>query len=421
MMRLAARRCTRRKSTRCFSAVLEDVVIGSVARTPIGAFCGGLSMMPPQKLGAFAMGAAMRRAGLDPEEVEMVVFGHALTAGCGSNTVRQAALLAKIPSTVECFGVAMGCASGMKAITVAAQAIAMGQVDVAVAGGMESMSQVPYFLRHARRGGYNYGHGTLEDAAIVDGLWDSSSDCHLSACVEHTIQEMGLDRGAQDRYALQSYQRAANAWQRGAFDLEVAPVRVKNPRATPGSEGMEKRSMIVSVDEEYSRMKLDEMAKAPPCFQEDGTITAGNASSLNDGAAAVVLLSSTRAREMGIPPLARVASFADQAVDPLHVAKAPSAAISKALSAARMSSVHFYEIHETFGAVALVNMQLLDLDPTRVNINGGAVALGHPLGASGARIVVTLVGVLTQQDAETGCAAICSTGGGATAIVIERR
>eukprot|EP00435_Cladocopium_sp_Y103_P056714 s512_g19.t1 len=382
--------------------------------------CNGLSLISAPKLASFALGAAMRRAGLEPMEVEMVVLGHALPAGCGANSARQAALLAEVPATVDCFGVNKGCASGMKALTLAAQAIAMGQVDVALAGGMESMSQVPYFLRHARRGGYHYGHGTLEDAAVVDGLWDSSSDCHLSACVEETMEELALDRAACDRYALSSYRRSCDAWQRGAFDLEVAPLRVKNPRAQ-GRDSMEKRSLIISVDEEYSRMKLDDIAKAPPIFQEDGRITAGNASSLNDGAAALVLMSAARARDMGVSPMARVVSFADAALEARHVAKAPSAAVLKAMQAARMTTVNFYEIHETFAAVALANMQLLDLDPSRVNVNGGAVALGHPLGASGARIVATLLSVLTQQDAETGCAAICSTGGGATAMVIERR
>ncbi|CAK9090170.1 Acetyl-CoA acetyltransferase [Durusdinium trenchii] len=351
--------------------------------------------MPVHRLGAAALGAAVRRAGLEPHEVEMVLMGHAMTAGCGSHTARQAAHAAELPATVDCTGVNKGCASGLKAITLAAQAIAMGQVDVALCGGMESMSQVPYFLRHARRGGYHYGHGTLEDSALSDGLWDATSNCHLSSCVEHTVEELGLNRAAQDRYALESYAKAAKAWQQGAFDLEVAPVRVKNPAAE--RDAMEKRSIIMSVDEEYSRMKLDRMAQAPPIFQEDGTITAANASSLNDGAAALVLISEPRARDLGITGLARICAFADAAVEPRHVAKAPAAAIGRALSAARMNTVNFYEIHETFSAVALANMQLLDLDPSRVNVNGGAVALGHPIGASGARIVATLLSVLTQQ------------------------
>ncbi|CAK9107795.1 unnamed protein product [Durusdinium trenchii] len=404
---------------RSIAGIPREVVVASAARTPIGAFCGALSLMPVHRLGAAALGAAVRRAGLEPHEVEMVLMGHAMTAGCGSHTARQAAHAAELPATVDCTGVNKGCASGLKAITLAAQAIAMGQVDVALCGGMESMSQVPYFLRHARRGGYHYGHGTLEDSALSDGLWDATSNCHLSSCVEHTVEELGLNRAAQDRYALESYAKAAKAWQQGAFDLEVAPVRVKNPAAE--RDAMEKRSIIMSVDEEYSRMKLDRMAQAPPIFQEDGTITAANASSLNDGAAALVLISEPRARDLGITGLARICAFADAAVEPRHVAKAPAAAIGRALSAARMNTVNFYEIHETFSAVALANMQLLDLDPSRVNVNGGAVALGHPIGASGARIVATLLSVLTQQDATTGCAAIGNVGGGATALVLDRR
>ncbi|CAJ1344936.1 unnamed protein product [Effrenium voratum] len=239
---------------------------------------------------------------------------------------------------------------------------------------------------------------------------------HLGSCVEHTVQEMGISREEQDRYAVSSYRRAAEAWKRGAMDAEVAPLRVKNP----AQDGLEKRTLIFSVDEEYSRLKLDSARHLPPVFQEDGTITSANASSLNDGAAAVVLLSEDKAREMGVTSLARIVSFADFGVEPLHFAKAPSAAIRKAMQAARMNSVNFYEIHESFAAVVLANMSLLDLDISRVNVNGGAVALGDPMGASGARILTTLLHVLTQQDAETGCAAIANGGGGATAIIIER-
>ncbi|CAK9090140.1 Acetyl-CoA acetyltransferase [Durusdinium trenchii] len=461
--------------------------------------------MPVHRLGAAALGAAVRRAGLEPHEVEMVLMGHAMTAGCGSHTARQAAHAAELPATVDCTGVnkgngktsrkvlehpVEGCASGLKAITLAAQAIAMGQVDVALCGGMdpwpslrgigrpgdsdgrvadeesssnvlkrkESMSQVPYFLRHARRGGYHYGHGTLEDSALSDGLWDATSNCHLSSCVEHTVEDMpklrktaalvwaivwelGLNRAAQDRYALESYAKAAKAWQQGAFDLEVAPVRVKNPAAE--RDAMEKRSIIMSDARIWDGLGPAFGSPSPALagtlrlhssnggfrdlidgaidLQEDGTITAANASSLNDGAAALVLISEPRARDLGITGLARICAFADAAVEPRHVAKAPAAAIGRALSAARMNTVNFYEIHETFSAVALANMQLLDLDPSRVNVNGGAVALGHPIGASGARIVATLLSVLTQQDATTGCAAIGNVGGGATALVLDRR
>ncbi|CAJ1403993.1 unnamed protein product [Effrenium voratum] len=395
---------------------MRSVVLAAAARTPMGSFGGQLSQVPVQRLGGFAMGAALRRAGVEPQEVEMVLMGHALPGACGLNPTKRAAMLAEIPANVDCTSVNKACASGLKAVTLAAQSIAMGEVDVAVAGGMESMSRAPYFLRHARQGGYRYGHGMLEDAALSDGLWDASHDMHLGSCVEHTVQEMGIAREEQDRYAVSSYRRAAEAWKRGAMDAEVAPLRVKNP----AQDGLEKRTLIFSVDEEYSRLKLDSARHLPPVFQEEGTITSANASSLNDGAAAVVLLSEDKAREMGVTSLARIVSFADFGVEPLHFAKAPSAAIRKAMQAARMNSVNFYEIHESFAAVVLANMSLLDLDISRVNVNGGAVALGDPMGASGARILTTLLHVLTQQDAETGCAAIANGGGGATAIIIER-
>ena len=329
----------------------QDVVIVSAARTPIGSFCGGLAPLAATRLSAAAIGAAIRRAGIEPHEVDMVMLGQTLPAGCGQNAARQASLLADIPASVDCTSINKACASGLKAVVLAAQAIAMGQSDVAVAGGMENMSQAPYIARHARRGGYHYGHGVLEDIALLDGLWDAINDCHLGACAEHTIQEMAISREDQDRFTISSYRRAADAWKRGAMDGEVAPVRVKNPSA---KTDMEKRSVIVSVDEEYARLKLDTVAALPPVFDEDGTITAASASSLNDGAAALVLMGAERARDLGVSPVARIVSFADHAMEPLHFAKAPSAAIRAAMKAARMSSINFYEIHETFAAAALL-------------------------------------------------------------------
>lgn len=256
------------------------------ARTPIGAFCGALKALPAPRLGALAMAAALRKAKVEPGEVEAVYFGQALPAGCGQHAVRQASLLAELPPVVDCTGINKACASGLKAIAVAAQAIALGLCDVAVAGGMESMSQAPYLLKQARTGGYHYGHGALEDSALLDGLWDATADCHMGACAEKLARDMGIQRSEQDSYAISSYRRAADAWQRGAMDLEVAPVSVRN--AAP-RDSMDRKMLVISTDEEYPRLSIDSVAGLPPIFDEDGTITAASASSLNDGAAAVVL------------------------------------------------------------------------------------------------------------------------------------
>lgn len=396
----------------------RDVLIAGAARTPIGGFCGALAALPAKDLGSSAVGMALRRAKIEPDEVDAFFFGQALPAGCGQNAARQVAMQADIPPVVDCTGINKACASGLKAVAIAAQAIALGMAEVAVAGGMESMSQVPYLLRQARTGGYYYGHGMLEDCALQDGLCDAVSQNHMGLCVEGTAREMGISREEQDRHTITSYRRAANAWQRGAFDTEVAVIRVANPDKQRDS--LEQKVLVVSVDEEYSRVDINTVAALPPIFDEAGTITAASASSLNDGAAALVLISAERARELGVQAAARIVAFADHGVEPGNFALAPSGAVRRCLRAAGMSTVDFHEIHEAFAAVALANMRLLDLDPSRVNLHGGAVALGHPLGASGARILCTLLSVLEQQDAQTGCASIANGGGGATAMILER-
>jgi len=396
----------------------RDVLIAGAARTPIGGFCGALAALPAKDLGSSAVGMALRRAKIEPEEVDAVFFGQALPAGCGQNAARQVAMHAGIPPVVDCTGINKACASGLKAVAVAAQAIALGMAEVAVAGGMESMSQVPYMLRQARTGGYYYGHGMLEDCVLQDGLCDALSQNHLGLFVERTAREMGISREEQDRHTIASYRRAANTWQRGAFDKEVAVVRV--PNASGQRDSLEQKVLVVSVDEEYSRVDIKTVAALPPIFEEAGTITAASASSLNDGAAALVLVSAERARELGVQAAARIVAFADHGVEPGNFTVAPSGAVRRCLRAAGMSTVDFHEIHEAFAAVTLANMRLLDLDPSRTNINGGAVALGHPLGASGARILCTLLSVLEQQDAQTGCASIANGGGGATAMILER-
>lgn len=397
----------------------REVCIAGSARTPIGAFCGSLAALPAPRLGAAAISAALRRAKVEPEEVDAVVMGQALPSGCGQNAVRQAALLAEIPPSADCTGINKACASGLKAVAVAAQMVALGLVDVVVAGGMESMSNAPYLLRQARMGGYHYGHGTTEDSALHDGLWDALNQCHLGTLAEGTAQKMGFSREEQDRYTIESYRRAADAWQRGAMDLEVAPIRVKSHLAR---DSMERKTMNVTTDEDYSRLRIDTVAKLPPLFAEGGSVTAASASSLNDGAAAVVLVSAERARDLGIRTPARVVAFADHGMEPADFALAPSGAIRRALQFSGMSasSVDFHEIHEAFAVVAMANAHAMELDPTRLNVNGGAVALGHPLGASGARILCTLLSILEQRGASTGCASIANGGGGATALIVER-
>lgn len=395
----------------------REVLVASAMRTPIGTFCGTLANMPAPQLAGIAISAALRRANIDPEEVDSVVLGQALPSGCGQNVCRQAAMKAGLPAGVDCVSVNKACASGLRAVTMAAQTIALGLADVVVACGVESMSLAPYLMRHVRTGGYRYGHGLLEDVVLQDGLFDSVNGCHMGQVAEKTAQKMGITREMQDAFTVESYRRAADAWQSGAMDREVAVVRVRN---TDVHDPMHSKVLPMTTDEEYSRFNVDTVASLPPVFDENGTITAASASSLNDGAAAVVLFSAERAKDMGIGSMARVVSFADHGVEPEDFSLAPNGAIRRALHGARMATVDFHEIHEAFAVVPLVNAHLLDLDPSRVNVNGGAVALGHPLGASGARILCTLLHALEQRDAVSGCASIANGGGGATAVIVER-
>lgn len=397
------------------------VHIAGCARTPIGAFCGSLAGLSAQRLGAAAISAALRKAGLEPEEVDAVVMGQALPAGCGQNPVRQAAMLAGIPPAADCTGISKGCASGLKAVAIGAQMIATGQADVVITGGMESMSQAPYYQRNTRTSGLRYGHSVMEDACLLDGLTDPFEKCHLGVLAEAAAREFGITREDQDRYTISSYRRAADAWQRGGMDLEVAPVRVAAGGPSTGSVAADQgKANIVSCDEDYSRLRIDTVASLPPVFEDDGTITAASASSLNDGAAVIVLISQEKAKYLDlVNVVGRVASFADQGCEPTAFAKAPAGAVRKALAAAGRSSVEYYEIHETFAVVPIINAHLLDLDHSRMNVNGGGVSLGHPIGASGARILCTLMSVLDQRSAGSGCAAIGNGGAGATALVVE--
>eukprot|EP00386_Alphamonas_edax_P000638 GDKI01001987.1.p1 GENE.GDKI01001987.1~~GDKI01001987.1.p1 ORF type:complete len:413 (+),score=94.99 GDKI01001987.1:94-1332(+) len=409
---------------RCSRAVLSagkflprDVCIVSVARTPIGAFQGSLQSQSAAKLGATAISNAVKRAKIDPSDVEGVVMGHVLSGGCGQAPARQAAIGAKIPTSVDVYAVNKVCASGLKSVALAAQTIALGHADIMVAGGMESMSQAPFMLSKARQGGYKYGHGQLEDAIITDGLWDPYNDIHMGKCAEKTARDYALSRVEQDNYAVSSYKRAADAWKSGAMGREVCGVRLPvDKRASPSDPD----HIVVEEDEQYKKLKLDKVAGLKPAFEKDGTITAANASALNDGAAAVVLMSHDKAKSLGLQPLARVLSFADAAIEPIDFPIAPATAVKRALKSAGLSKVDVHEINEAFATVVLANMKLLNVDHSNVNLHGGAISLGHPLGASGTRILCTLLSVMQSHDMTTGCASICNGGGGASAMIIER-
>lgn len=388
---------------------MNEVYIISAVRTPIGSFGGSLASISATQLGAIAIRGAVERAGIDPGQVQEVFMGNVLSANLGQAPATQAVRFAGLPD-IPSTTINKVCASGAKAIMLAAQSIALGQNDIVVAGGMESMSNVPYYLDKARNG-YRLGNGQITDGLIKDGLWDVYNDYHMGSAAELCATECNISREDQDAYAIESYTRSQKAAAEGKFRDEIVPVEIRNKKG---------EITLVRDDEEINAVKFEKIPSLKPVFQKDGTVTAANASTLNDGAAALVLMSRKKAEELGLKPLARIISYADAQQAPEWFTTAPSRAIPAALSRAGMDSseVDFYEINEAFSVVSLANNKLLKLDPSRVNVNGGAVSLGHPLGASGARIIVTLIHVLKQNDAKTGVAGICNGGGGASAIVI---
>ncbi|EEQ97737.1 conserved hypothetical protein [Perkinsus marinus ATCC 50983] len=383
---------------RALSLPRSAVIVG-YARTPIGSFLGRLSSFKAPQLGAHAITRALAQAKVDVGEVDQVIMGHVLSAACGQAPARQAALAAKLPSSTNVMSVNKVCSSGMKAVSMAAASIAIGEADVIVAGGMESMSNTPHALTEARSGGYKYGHGQLVDLVLRDGLWDVYNDIHMGKCAEKTVKEFGITREEQDDYAIQSYQRAAAAWSRGKMKNEAFPVEV--PSTVKGGE-----PKIFYSDEEFTNLKIERVAAVRPAFLKDGTITAANASKLNDGAAALVVVSEEFSREQGLTPLARIISWADFEQDPIDYSLSPAGAARVALQRAGMTTkdVDVWEINEAFSSVAIANMRLLELDPSRVNVDGGAVALGHPIGASGARLVGTLSRILGHHSHNTSTA-----------------
>jgi acetyl-CoA C-acetyltransferase len=391
---------------------MNEVYIISAVRTPLGSFGGKLSTLTAVELGSIAIKGAIQKAGIDPKDVQEVLMGNVISANLGQAPARQAAIGAGIGYHVPCTTINKVCASGMKAVMFAAQSIMTGQNDVVVAGGMESMSNVPYYVPKARFG-YKYGNAELLDGLVKDGLFEVYYKFPMGNCADHTAKEMKISREEQDAYAIQSYTRAAEAWKKGAFKEEVVPVEL---------QGRKGETMLIDEDEEYKNVFFDKIPSLKPVFEKDGTVTAANASTMNDGASALVLMSKEKADALGLKPIARILGFADVAQDPLWFTTAPALAIPKAIKHAGITAkdVDFYEINEAFSAVAIANQRELDIDPTKLNVYGGAVSLGHPLGASGARIITTLNSVLHQESGKIGVAGICNGGGGASAIVIEK-
>lgn len=390
---------------------MKEVFIVSAVRTPMGSFMGSLSTVPATKLGATAVKGALDKIGLAPENVQEIYMGNVLQAGEGQAPARQVALGAGLSINTPSTTVNKVCASGMKAVTMAAQAIKAGDADVIVAGGMENMSLVPHYYN--ARVATKLGDIKMQDGMVLDGLTDVYNKVHMGVCAEKCAVDYNITREDQDNFAVESYKRSAKAWSEGKFNEEIVPVSIPQRKGEP---------VIFAEDEEYKAVNFDRISTLPTVFKkEDGTVTAANASTLNDGASALILVSKEKMEELGLKPLAKIVSYADAAQEPENFTTAPAKALPIALKKAdlEVSDIDFFEFNEAFSVVGLANNKILGLDAAKVNVNGGAVALGHPLGSSGSRIIVTLINVLKQNNAKYGAAAICNGGGGASAIVIE--
>lgn len=390
----------------------REVVIVGAARTPIGSFLGTLSAVPAPRLGAVAIKAALKRAGVDPAQVDEVVMGNVLQAGVGQAPARQAAIFAGLPDSTPCWTMNKVCGSGLKSVISATQAIALGDAEVVVAGGMESMSSTPYYSRSLRTGA-RMGNAELVDGMVSDGLWDVYNQVHMGVCAEDCAARHGISRATQDEYALESTRRAVEAQKQGLFKAEIVPVEI---------EGRKGEKTVVADDEGPKTARPDKIPSLKPVFKKDGTVTAANASSINDGAAAVVLMSAERAKKDGRPVLARVTAWGGAARAPMQFTDAPADAVKKVLGRAGLSTkdVDLWEINEAFAVVSVVNNRLLELDSRTVNVRGGAVVLGHPIGASGTRILVTLLHAMKDEGKKRGLASLCIGGGEAVALVVER-
>ncbi len=392
-------------------AAIRDVVIVSAARTPIGSFLGSLSGVPAPQLGAAAIKSALERAGVDGADVSECIMGCVLPAGVGQAPARQAALGAGLPVGVECLTINKVCGSGLKSVMLAAQAIALGDADIIVAGGMENMSSAPHYLLGSREGA-KMGDWKMKDGMVMDGLWDPYHNYHMGNAAELCAREKGFDREAQDAFATESYQRAQKAIEDGVFEEEIVPVAIPQRKGDP---------VIVDKDEEPGRVRFDKIPALRPAFDKEGSVTAANASSINDGAAALVLMSAEEAEKRGLRPLAKIVAQASAAQEPEWFTTAPAKSVKKALDKAGLSTedIDVYEINEAFAVVSLANNELLDLDGSKVNLRGGAVALGHPIGASGARILVTLLHIMKQEGKKRGLASLCIGGGEAATLIVE--
>ncbi len=390
----------------------REVYIISAVRTPMGSFGGSLAGVSATRLGAAAIKGALERIKLDPKEVQEVLMGCVLQANLGQAPARQAAKFAGLPDNVQCTTVNKVCASGMKAIMQGAQSIMLGDADVVVAGGMENMSQVPFYL-DSMRWGSKFGNANAIDGLSKDGLTDVYHNYAMGVAADLCAKECNISRKDQDAFAIESYTRSANAWKAGKFNDEIVPVEIPQRKGDP---------VIFKEDEEYKNVKFDKIPELKPVFSKDGTVTAANASTMNDGAAAVVLMSKEKMEKLGLKPMAKIVGYADAEQAPEWFTTTPSLAVPKAIAKAglKASDISYYELNEAFSVVGIVNMQKMKLDPAKVNVNGGAVSLGHPLGCSGARIIVTLINVLAQNKAKYGAAGICNGGGGASAVVIEK-
>ena len=390
---------------------MKEVYIIAAVRTPVGSFGGQLSSLSATDLGSIAIKGALEKANVKADQVNEVLMGNVLTASVGQAPVTQASIKAGIPNTVPGTTVNKVCASGMKAIMLGAESIMLGINDCVVAGGMESMSNVPYYLDKARTG-YKLGHGSLVDGLVKDGLWDVYKDYHMGNAAELCATECKISREDQDAYALESYRRTTEAYSKQLFKNEIIPVSIPVKGKEP---------IVISEDEEYKNLRADKIPGLKPAFQKDGTVTAANASKLNDGAAVLILMSKEKAESLGLKPIAKIRGFADAQQAPEWFTTTPAKALPKAVQNAglKMEDIEYFEINEAFSVVSIANNQLMKLDPAKVNVNGGAVSIGHPLGASGARIIVTLIHVLQQKNAKLGAAGICNGGGGASALVVE--
>jgi len=389
---------------------MKDVVIVSYSRTPIGSFGGSLASISATKLGAIAIKGAMDKINLDPKNIQEVYMGNVISAGLGQAPAKQAAIFSGIDDNTPCTTINKVCSSGMKAIMIAAQSIQTGENNIVVAGGMENMSSIPFYINDIRNG-KKLGHSKIEDGLLIDGLTDVYDNVHMGVCAEICAEEMNINKEMQDEFALKSYEKSKKAWESGFFKKEITDVVVQT----------RKGDHVINEDEEFKNINIEKFKKLRAVFKKDGTVTAGNASTINDGAAAVILMSREKADELGIKPIAQIMSYADSSQEPKWFTTTPTTALEKAIKKANLKkdSIDFWELNEAFSVVVIANIQKLDINPEKVNIHGGAVSLGHPLGCSGARILVTLMNTLENQNAKIGAAGICNGGGGASAIVIK--